>query len=227
MSHNKRKATINLTPMYREYIAERLADMYEFKEFTQQAIVNEKEKFGREFDKATEGYSHDQKQEYFDWYGVDFVKIEDNFQRTSWKSFVVILFSIVEDSMNNLCTVMHHDKVQCEKENSLPVTKITYSDMQGTGTIRAKIYLQKVIGCELHVDKKPWSEIETLRKIRHTIVHNDGYINQDLEKDANFQKHLSSGNIKSVMASSLTIEQGYLDYILPQVEVFFNNITED
>ena len=103
---------------------------------------------------------------------------------------------------------MHHDKVLYERENGLRETIIKYSDMQGTGTTRAKIYLQKVIGCELHLDKKAWSEVETLRKIRNTIVHDDGNINENLEKDANFQKHLSTDNIKRIMADSLSIEQG-------------------
>jgi len=215
---------IKMAPTIKNFVVHRFDDMEEFKRFTLAAIIDEKKSISDRFDRDTKDLSEEQKQEYFDWNSEDYFMVEDVFTQISLRSFVVILFSYIEDGMNTLCNVVYSDKARYQKKKGLEKFNVKYTDMQGKGINRAKLYLEKVIGCNLHTEKKPWSEIETLRKIRNAIVHEDGNANDSLKNDSNFKHHLIDGKFKLENHGQIIIDPEYLDYILPQVREYFGGI---
>ncbi|MEA1972591.1 MAG: hypothetical protein U9N34_04765 [Candidatus Cloacimonadota bacterium] len=198
--------------------------MEEFKHFTLSSIENEKQTISDRFDRDTKVLSKEEKEEYFEWNSDDYFMIEDVFTQISVRSFIVILFSYIEDGMNILCNAEYSDKVRYQKKEGLDEFKVKYTDMQGKGIKRAKLYLEKIIGRNLNSDKQPWSEIETLRKIRNTIVHSDGDARDSLKNDGNFTRHLNAGRLKLNDHDKIIIESGYLDYILINAREFFIGI---
>lgn len=215
---------LRLTPTFKNFVIRRLNDMEEFKHFTLAAIKNEKKAISDRFDKDTKKLSEEQKKEYFEWNSEDYFMVEDVFTQISLRSFIVILFSYIEDGMNILCNAEYSDRARFQKKKGLEEFKIKYTDMQGKGINRAKLYLEKVIGRNMRTDKKPWSEIETLRKIRNAIVHDDGNANKKLTGDGSFKQHLKDGRFKLETHGKIIIELEYLDYILPKIREFFSEI---
>lgn len=223
-SKNVRNMFLRLSPTFQSFVIHRLDEMEEFKRFTLSSIEDEKKSISARFDRDTKYLSEEQKEEYFDWNSEDYFMVEDVFTQVSMKSFIVILFSYIEDGMNTLCNAEYSDKARYHKKEGLEEFKVKYTDMQGKGISRAKLYMEKIIGCNLHSDKKPWSEIETLRKIRNTIVHDDGNANDSLKNDANFKQHLNDGRLKLENHDKIKIEPTYLDYILIKVREYFSEI---
>ncbi len=221
---NVRNIFMRLTPTLKTFVIHRLDEMEEFKQFTLNSIEDEKKSISARFDRDTKYLSAEQKEEYFDWNSEDYFIIEDVFPQISMKSFIVILFSYIEDGMNTLCNAEYSDKARYHKKEGLEEFRVKYTDMQGKGISRAKLYMEKIIGRNLHSDKKPWSEIETLRKIRNTIVHDDGNANDSLKNDANFKQHLLDGRLKLGNHDKIKIEPTYLGYILTKVREYFSEI---
>jgi len=215
---------MRVAPNLKKLVIYRLYDMEEFKRFTLSSIENEKKSFSERLETETAHFSNEEKEEYFGWISEDYFMIKDVFTQISMRSFIVILFSYVENGMNMLCNVEYSDKARYHKKEGLEELKVKHTDMEGNGIKRAKLYLEKIIGCNLHSDKKPWSEIDTLRKIRNTIVHDDGKANSSLKNDGNFKQHIHDGRLKLANHNNIEIEPSYLDYILEKVREYFTEI---
>lgn len=219
-----RGMSIRLAPSFKDFVISRLDEMGKFKDFTLDAIENEKKAISDRFDRDTLGLTEEQKNEYFEWNAEDYFMIEDVFTQISLRSFVVILFSYIEDGMNTLCNAEYSDKSRQQRKKGEEDFAVKYTDMQGKGITRAKLYLEKVIGCNLRSETKPWSEIETLRKIRNAIVHEDGNASDNLVNDGNFKQHINNGRIKLKNHGQIMIDSEYLNYILPQVREYLIGI---
>lgn len=215
---------MRFAPSFKKLVLHRLIDMEEFKSFTLSSIENEKQSFSERVNKDTEHLSEEEKEEYFGSISQDYFMIEDVFTQISMRSFIVILFSYIEDGMNMICNVEYSAKAHYHKKEGLEEFQVKYTDMDGKGINRAKLYMEKIIGCNLHSDKKPWSEIQTLRKIRDAIVHVDGNADSNLKDDANFKQHIHYGRLKLENHNKIKIEPSYLDYILEKVREYFNEI---
>lgn len=121
--------------------------------------------------------------------------------------------------MNYLCRAG-----QIDQDSNLSVR-----DMKGTGIDRAKLYLKKVVGLDLHVEDKPWREIKALNKIRNTLVHSDGFIDRNFINDGTIKSCIEKGflEIESTHDNAndkIIIKFEYLDWIIAQAREFFKNI---
>ncbi len=190
-------------------------DLEKFKSFTLSAIESEIKNEKEHIDNLVENG------EYVD--GANYLMIKDIFEKLSLRSFVVILYSFIEDMLNKLCNPSLFDDNHWLKVRGIRPLPLKYTDMKGKGVRRARLYLEKVIGLNLHVDKELWSEIDTLRKIRNSIVHNKGEANDEIVKDANIKQHLENERLY-IFNNNIEICSEYLDFILPTVKEFFQNI---
>lgn len=191
-------------------------DLEEFKSFTLSAIENE-----IKIEKDHIDHLIENGEEYVD--GANYLFIKDVFEKLSLRSFIVILYSFVEDMLNKLCNPsLIDDDHWLEARDIKPLT-LKYTDMKGKGVIRARLYLEKVIGLNLHAEKKPWSEINTLRKIRNSIVHERDEANDEIMKDANVKQHLDNNRLY-IFNNSIEIYSDYLNFILPTTRLFFKSI---
>ena len=222
MSENKNTLNKSSQSVYRKLILQKrnliisdFNDLEKLKSFTLSAIESEIKSEKESIDKLAEN------EEYVD--GANYVIIKDVLERHSLSSFVVILYSFIEDMLNKLCNPALFDSDSWLKVRGIKPLTLKYTDMKGEGVKRAKLYLEKVIGLNLHVDKQLWNEIDTLRKIRNSIVHNRGETNDEIIKDANIKQHVEKGRLY-ISNNEIEICSEYLEFILPTVLNFFQTI---
>ena len=136
------------------HILHKFDAMEEFKLFTLSAIESEKRSIKKRSKKAVEKLNKNQKERQLGWNAEDFFMVEDVFKKISLNSFIIILYSYIEDDLNRLCNAVFSDRARLQKKLGKEPFTITYKDMKDDGTRRAKLYLEKVMGISIHADKK-------------------------------------------------------------------------
>lgn len=223
---------MRMAPHFRSFVLHKIEHMEQFKDFTLSAIENEKKSIQDRFARDTKDLTEEEEKEYFDWNAEDYFLVEDEFTSISMYSFIVILYSYVERGLNTICNAEYSDKARLHKKEGKHPFEIRYKDMKSDGIHRAKIYLEKVIGLNLHSDKKPWSEIETLRKIRNAIVHVGGKVTDQIRNDGNVEQHILHGRLEFTnhdpkASGKVLIKAEYLDVIIKAAKEFFRNIEQN
>ena len=101
-------------------------------------------------------------------YYLDYVKIPSYFYNSS----IVSLYSLLENSLNNLC-----DKIQSETN-----LVIRLNDLAGSNIIqKARKFLAKFANVDFSVVDKEWLRIVDFQKLRNLIVHQNAQLkNPDL-----------------------------------------------
>lgn len=138
-----------------------------------------------------------------------------------------MLYSRVETGMATLCDALRQDK---QKETGDSII-LSYSDLRGSGYLdQAKRYMEKVLGIDLALGSNPeWPEIIALKTLRNAIVHEEGWLRT---KNSTLKNHIKHGFIelrnqneeKEEISGSAIVNATYIDYILPQIRMFFQNI---
>jgi hypothetical protein len=214
------KETDRVTGIFivKTFIEKRFDEIRDYKNVLNSAIAREKNLIGESIDKLHQNISEEGLGKLYVLPGYYFNRGEV-FSEMSINSFIIVLYSFIEIGMNYLCRAGQIDKD----------LKLGYKDMKGTGIYRAKLYLEKVIGLDLHVNKNPWREIKAISKIRNTIVHHDGFIDEELIKDSIVKSYIEKGFIEIVSTyesanDKIIIKFDYLDWIITQAEEFFSYI---
>jgi hypothetical protein len=230
-SEKLRNKFLRMAPTFKRYVLRKFEDMEEFKRFTLAAIEDEKKSIQKRFDKDTKDLTKEEIEEYYDWNSEDYFLVEDVFKNISMYSFIVIFYSYIESGLNTICNVEYSDIARYHRKQGEPPFLIRCKDMKGEGIKRSKLYLEKVIGLNIHAGEKPWSEIETLRKIRNAIIHDDGTVSGQIIDDGNVKQHINNGLLEITdhghnTLGKIIINDGYLDFILAHTKQFFENIEE-
>lgn len=95
-------------------------------------------------------------------------KLSDDFPQYQRKSYVIMLVSIFEDFMNQLCRSVEED---------LDI-KVSFTDLTGSGIERAKQYLSKLSSISLPVSGAEWGEIKKAQDMRNIIAHAAGHVDE-------------------------------------------------
>jgi hypothetical protein len=95
---------------------------------------------------------------------------QEVFPQYQKQSFLLMLVSLFEDYLNQLCHSFYFEK-------GLSCTLKAYS---GSGIERAKNYLRKVAKIEVPTGTASWSKVIEARDIRNIIAHNAGHLNEEL-----------------------------------------------
>ncbi len=128
------------------------------------------------------------------------------------KSCLVTLYSYLESFLNHLCECLY-------KLNNYPVE---YTDLEGKGIIRARLYLDKIVGVDFNKINSEWASIKNLNLIRNSIVHNSG--KSDREKIDRIIKN--EPNLSLNMFNEIRIKDDYINEAINQIEVFLKSIHE-
>ncbi len=153
----------------------KLDDMERFKEFIISAIESQKKDVqGRAAKRDTSGMSEDEIERFREFDADDYYLVEDAFSEMVMNSFVIILYSYIEDWLNCSSDHFYYEQQEKCKERGEQSIEIKYTDMKGNGIDRAGLYLEKIFKFDLHRGELPWQEIKALQKIRNILVHNGG-----------------------------------------------------
>ncbi|MFC6203571.1 hypothetical protein ACFPZK_02440 [Psychrobacter urativorans] len=128
------------------------------------------------------------------------------------KSCLVTLYSYLESFLNHLCGCLH-------KLNSY---QVEYTDLEGKGITRARLYLDKIVGVDFNKINSEWASIKNLNLIRNSIVHNSG--KSDREKIDRIIKN--EPNLSLNMFNEIRIKDDYINETINQIEAFLTSIHE-
>lgn len=200
-------------------------EINDFNDFMKSAIKKEQDLTSKRLEKGASGLEGEELERYWDYFAEDYQKIGSVFEKLALDSFVVMLYSRVETGMATLCEALRQDKDKGE------TISLRYSDLRGSGYLdQAKLYMEKVLGIDLDLGRNPqWREITALKALRNAIVHEEGWLRTENET---LKNHIKRGFVElrnqneenGEISGSAIVSATYIDYILPQIRTFFQNI---
>jgi hypothetical protein len=233
--HENEKATrreklrkgLKVTPMMCRFILGEFDEIQDYNVFMKSAIKREQDLASRRIDEGAKGLNKEEREQYYEFYSEDYQRIGDIFEKLALDSFVVTLYARIEAGMGTLCDALRQDRQNQRGEK----INLRYTDLMGRGYLdQARLYMEKVLGVDLDLGKNAqWPEIVGLRTLRNAIVHEEGRL---CTKDGALKKHIKRGFIdlaqrkdeKDEISGRVRVKSIYIDFILPQVRKFFQEI---
>jgi hypothetical protein len=126
---------------------------------------------------------------------------QEIFPQHQKQSFLLMLVSLFEDYLNQLCISLYIERKLC----------CNLKDYNGSGIERAKKYLKKLAKINVPTETKSWQKIIDARDIRNIIVHNAGHLDEELHSKQ-LQIVAKNSNLDSQQFARihLKINQAYL-----------------
>lgn len=219
---------ISVTRMLHNFIIGGFAEIEDFNEFMKSAIKREQDLTSQRIAEGASRLDEKEQEQYFDVFSEDYQKIGYVFEKLALDSFIVMLYARVETGMGSLCNALRQDRQKQSGEKII----LRYSDLKARGYLdQAKLYMEKVLGVDLElVNNAQWPEIIGLQTLRNAIVHEEGWLST---KDGTLKKHIKRGFIElkqredesgGHVSGRVKIKSEYVDYILQQVQKFFQDI---
>jgi len=146
-----------------------------------------------------------------DFLSEDYYMVNDVFRSTFRYSSIIAIYSLLEDTMNDLCRFL-----QRRQNHSLELT-----DLDGRGIYRAKLYLEKVCHLEFPSDGHEWKEIEKLNAIRNCLAHTNGKV-----KTRKVENIVNNTNGLSINEGypRLIIDEEYIKNVIEYIATFLNQM---
>ena len=210
-------------------IYSRFEEIEQFKDFTLEAIKREQGKLEEHFRERAKNMSEAEASIEAEFMAEDYSLVTDVFTKMSLESFVIVLYSYIENGLNMYCEAARSYRNKQHQFEEKEPFELRYTHMKGKSIDRAKLYLKKVIGIDLKTGERPWGEITALRKIRNVIVHDRGWANEDLIKQQYVKECVKDGLLEiekrgDGSLGKVIIKPGYLSHITKHAREFFRNI---
>jgi hypothetical protein len=142
-------------------------------------------------------------------------KLSDDFPQYQRKSYLIMLVSIFEDFMNQLCRSV---------EAHLGL-KMSFTDFNGFGIERAKQYLSKLSSISLPVSGKEWKLIKDAQAIRNVIAHAAGHIDEKAHlKQLKIIDNSQNLDSERYARTHLNIDNEYILNLISAMKGFSNKL---
>lgn len=177
-------------------------------------------KFAGDLDKLEKRYKADSKraadlspqdEDVTGYYADELHRIESVFRRAFRYSAIVTIHSLLETSMNSMCSFLQ------KKHGYGPGLQ----DIKGDGIERSRLYLSKVCGIEFPDTSHEWQELQKLNQLRNCIVHANGDVSQVLNRARLAGIIKNTKGLKVELERYLVIDTTYLKQAVSWVEDLF------
>jgi len=142
-------------------------------------------------------------------------KLSNDYPQYQRKSYLIMLVSLFEDFMNQLCRSVEVD---------LDI-KVSFTDFTGSGIERAKLYLSKLSTLSLPVSGAEWTQIKDAQAICNVIAHAAGYIDK---KTHSKQLKVIDWNdnlvVEQYARTHLNINSEYVFDLIIAMKIFTNKL---
>ena len=137
------------------------------------------------------------------------VQFDEIFPQYQKQSYLLMLVSLFEDYLNQLCNSLHFESEFC----------CSLKEYNGSGIERAKKYLVKIAKISVPTGNKSWNKIIDARDIRNIVAHNAGHLDKEGHKKQ-LQIVARSSNLDSEEYARvhLNIKQVYLLEVIEAME---------
>ena len=134
---------------------------------------------------------------------------QEIFPQYQKQSYLLMLESLFEDYLNQLCNSLHFENDFC----------CSLKEYNGSGIERAKRYLVKIAKISVPTEIKSWNQIIDARDIRNIVAHNAGHLDKESHKKqlkiVNKSPNLDAEEYARV---HLNIKQAYLFEVIEAME---------
>lgn len=223
----KSRLRIRVAHMVHRWVMSDFDEIEDFNEFMKYAIEREQKQTHERLNKASKRLEEEEFENYWEIYAEDYQRIGSVFEKLALDSFIVILFSRVETGMASLCNAIRQDR---EKDSGEKI-ELRYTDLRGSGYLdQSRLYMEKVLRVDLGLETNAkWPEIMVLKTIRNAIVHDENWLRT---KNPLIKKHIKRGLLelrnqhedKGEISGRLIIKSAYIDFVLPLIRSFFEEI---
>ncbi|SFT50538.1 hypothetical protein SAMN04487870_0750 [Pseudoalteromonas sp. DSM 26666] len=143
---------------------------------------------------------------------IDFIHI-----RMHRYSTVLSLYAVLDKTL----------KIFCRGIDDRHKGKIRLKDLKGTGIQLYFNYLTKVCDFSFDPVNDSWSSIQTLRRIRNSIMHSTGDVDLDDDGKDNFIKHIErEKHVYFIEKHLLMVKEEYIFQAIDDVEKFLTYILD-
>ena len=214
---------VSVTRMMRRFVMVGFDEIEDFNEFMKSAIKREQDSTSRRIEEGARGLNDEEREQYYEVFSEDYQKIGEVFGKAAIDLFIVMLYARIETGMGTLCDALRQDR-QKQKGEKIDSRKSSYLD-------QTKDYMVKVLGLDLDLGKnREWPEILGLKALRNAIVHNEGWLTT---KDGVLKKQIEQVLVEMTqqkdecdgqVSGRIKVRSEYVDYILPKVRKFFQEL---
>ncbi|KAF0187905.1 MAG: hypothetical protein FD168_2256 [Desulfobulbaceae bacterium] len=218
----KLRKGVKLSPMIHSSIMSGFDQIIDFIDFVKSALKREQDITSMRLEEGTHGLNEEELESYYEFYGEDYLKIDEVFRKAAIELIIVKIYSHIEVGMCDLCDVIRQDRQKHDNETIEPRDSV-YLDS-------TKKYMIKNLGLNLELDKNlEWAEILGHKDLRNAIVHNDGWLST---KNGTIKKLIENGLVEvgqkvesdNQISGKISLKFEYIDYILPKVRKFFQDL---
>jgi len=221
--------SINQPAILGKWFELNIKGLRDFFSFMEASIKEAEDKYIEKYQDSIKDLSEEEIEEFTEIYGDEFHGYNKYKQRL-YSSFLIIIFSFLETSLNTICR-------NIKKIKDKAGVKIKLSDIKGKDIERAKIYLNKICGCsDSFFGTRIWQEIKMLQAVRNAFVHNEGKIPKEKKGDA-LKKYIADNpdyfshkNIEldhNVYPVYILVKEKYCLSSLNNIEIFLGQLLKD
>lgn len=143
----------------------------------------------------------------------EYSNIKDTFPNLFRLSFFVFSYAFLETHIINILG-WFEDKY-----------KVKISDLKGKGIFLARNYLTKIVNIKFPENSIHWNNIIYYNKLRNTIVHNLGKINDETYYKNELMKYINiNSKFISIQNHKIQFSDGFLFEVIDNIDKFFQEI---
>ena len=163
-------------------LSSQFEELREHFDSVQRLLKGEEKRISDWMDSQTARFSPEEQDQFNEWYGEDYLKFKDSFPSIQRNAVFITIYSELEDVLKFLCRALAR-KIGCAIQ--------TYK-WRGGILEKVKACLEQDIGIEMSRIMSLWDEVIKIRKIRNTIVHNGGWLDNREESDAELIDYITN-----------------------------------
>jgi hypothetical protein len=194
----------------------RISELREYCDEVEAYFVQQQKMILERFNRQVAKYP-DEQSDIAEMYGEEHSRIEEIFLTTFRYSMVVLVHSVLEVTLDDLCR-------RFQRSKSLATTLDTF---RGDGIARAKRYLKEECKINFPEGTNEWQQIERSIKIRNCIVHTQGNVKKVRHPD-DLGKHIedTKGVTLDAAKRSLRIDATYVPLLIDSSDVCIHKILD-
>lgn len=144
--------------------------------------------------------------------------LQETFPQYQKQSYLLILISLFEDYLNQLCNSLHFERELC----------CGLKEYNGSGVERAKNYLTKIAKIGVPTGMSSWNKIIDAQNIRNIVAHNAGHLDKETHgKQISIVAKSENLDSEEYARVHLNIKQVYLLEVIEAMECVAKSLSEN
>jgi len=184
--------------------------------FIEKFLQEKIEEFNTSVNKRAMGMEGEEKEQFLEWNSEEYFELSEELPTRLRGSIFITTMSLFEFRLNDLCGSLQAFKKE----------KLSLNDVAGKGIYRAKKYLNKVFEINFPNNPSLWETIDIYQTIRNALVHNEGFVTQDVDK---IQKYIEKSKVFSfqLRGSRIILKESFVGEAIDTIQPCLIQLCDD